>query len=108
MSGSNGGRLAIGLGILAVAAIPAGVAVAWRRPEVSLLRGLEVAVAAAFVLSLLAVLAARRARFRVDRSVTRKGASLVRTGRTLAWTGLYLALAGGVALGFYGLLELRG
>jgi len=108
MSGSNGGRLAIALGILAVAAIPAGVAVAWRRPDVDLIRAIEVAVAAALVLSLLAVLAARRARFRVDRSVTRQGASLVRTGRALAWTGLYLALAGAVALGFYGLLELRG
>ena len=108
MSGSNGGRLAIGLGIVAVAAIPAGVAVAWRRPDVSLLRATEVAVAAAFVLGLLAVVVARRARFRVDRSVTRKGAKLVRTGRVLAWTGLYLAVAGGVALGFYGLLELRG
>jgi hypothetical protein len=108
MSGSNGGRLAIGLGIVAVAAIPAGVAVAWRRPDVSLLEAIEVAVAAAFVLGLLAVVVARRARFRVERSVTHKGAKLVRTARVLAWTGLYLAVAGGVALGFYGLLELRG
>src|SRR5262245_56143151 len=108
MSSSNGGRVAIGLGVLAVGAIPAGIAVAWRRPDVDLLRAMEVAGAAAFLLGALAVVVARRARFRVDRSVTRKGARLVRTGRVLAWTGLYLAVAGGVALGFYGLLELRG
>ena|SRR5690348_3219330 len=107
MSSSNGGRVAIVFGTLAIAAIPAGVAVAWRRPDVTLLEATEVAVPAAFVLGSIAGLAARRARFRLDRSITRRGARLVRAGRMLAWTGIYLALAGGIALGFYGLLAYR-
>ncbi len=108
MSGSRAGRVAVVLGVLAVAAIPVGIVVSWRRPDVSLLEGIELGVAAAFVLGLLAIYAVRRGRIRVEKSVNRRGARLVRTGRVLAWTGLYLAAAGGVALGFYGLLVMRG
>jgi hypothetical protein len=112
MSGSRGGRwggrFAVLFGILAVAAIPAGVAASWRRAGVSLLDGIEAGVAAAFVLGLLAIYASRRGRIRVEKSVSRRGTGVVRTGRLLAWTGLYLAAAGGVALGFYGLLVMRG
>ena len=106
--GRWGGRFAVLFGILAVAAIPAGIAVAWRRAGVGLLEGIEGGVAAAFVLGLLAIFAARRGRIRVEKSLSRRGAGLVRTGRVLAWTGLYLAAAGGVALGFYGLLVMHG
>jgi hypothetical protein len=107
MSGSNGGRVAIVVGALAIATIPGAVAASWKLPGVTLLEATEVGVPAAFLLGLLAVTIARRARFRVDRSVTHRGARLVRAGRMLAWTGIYLAIAGGVALGFYGLLVVR-
>jgi hypothetical protein len=111
MSSSSGGRragrFAIVLGVLAVAAIPVGVAVAWRRPDVSLVEGIEAGVAAAFLFALLAIYAVRRGRIRIEKSVSRRGARLVRTGRVLAWTGFYLAAAGGIALGFYGLLVMR-
>jgi hypothetical protein len=107
MSGSNGGRVAIGVGVLAIAAIPAAVVASWKLPHVTLLEATEVGVPVAFALGILAVTIARRARFRVDRSVTHRGARLVRAGRMLAWTGIYLAVAGGVALGFYGLLVAR-
>jgi hypothetical protein len=107
MSSSNGGRVAIVLGTVAIATIPAAVVVAWRRSDVGLLQATEVAVPLAFVLGATAVVVARRARFRLDRSITRRGARLVRAGRMLAWTGIYLAVAGGLALGFYGLLNAR-
>jgi hypothetical protein len=106
--GRWGGRFAIFFGILAVAAIPAGIVISWRRTGVTLLEGIEGGVAAAFLLALLAIYAARRGRIRVEKSLNRRGARLVRAGRMLAWTGLYLAAAGGIALGFYGLLVMRG
>jgi hypothetical protein len=106
--GRWGGRFAVLFGILAVAAIPAGIVVSWRRTGVTLLDGIEGGVAAAFVLGLLAIFAARRGRIRVEKSLSRRGARLVRAGRVLAWTGLYLAAAGGIALGFYGLLVMHG
>src|SRR5262249_13958506 len=105
--GSNGGRVAIVVGALAIATIPAAVAASWKLPRVTLLEATELAVPVAFGLGVLAVTIARRARFRVDRSVTHRGARLVRAARLLAWTGIYLAVAGGVALGFYGLLVAR-
>jgi hypothetical protein len=98
----------VALGALAVAALPVAVVSAWLLKRVSLLRATEVAVPAAFVLGFAAVALVRRARYRVDRSVRRLGDRSVRVGRVLAWAGLYLAVTGAVALGFYGLLVLRG
>jgi hypothetical protein len=108
MSSSSRARASILLGVLAVAAIPAAVAASWLLESVALLEASEVAVAAAFVLGLVAVSLARRARYRVERSVTRRGENLVRTARMLAWGSLFLATSGAIALGFYGALVLRG
>jgi uncharacterized membrane protein (DUF441 family) len=109
MSGSSAAaRAGAVMGALTVAALPAGVAVAWLSRGVSLLEAMEVAVPAAFVLGLVTVAVVRRARFRLDRSVNRPAARVVRFARLLAWGGLYLAATGAIALGFYGLLVLRG
>jgi|SRR4051794_10297413 hypothetical protein len=109
MSGSSRrAAAAIVLGSLAVAAIPVGVAAAWRLEDVDLLQAVEIAVAVAIVLGLLAVSVGRRARYRVDRSVSRRGEGVVRVARAVAWLGLYLGISGAVALGFYGLLVIRG
>ena len=108
MSGSRAIPASIALGGLGVAAIPVGVAVAWLLSGVSLLGSTEVAVPVAFVLGLAAVAFARRARNRVERSVTRRGEHLVRVARLLAWGSLYLAATAAIALGFYGLLVVRG
>ena len=59
-------------------------------------------------LALGAVAATRRARFSVERSVFRAGEVRVRVARVVAWGALYLATTGVIALGFYGLLVLRG
>jgi hypothetical protein len=108
MSGSSAARAATVVGALAVLALPAGVAAAWYLEEVSLLEGLELAVPVAFVLALVAVSLVRRARYRFDRSVQRTGGRGLWIGGVLAWTGLYAATTGAIALGFYGLLVIRG
>ena len=97
--------LALFLGLLALAAIPAGAAVAANRPDVDVLPAELVAVPAAFVLGLIAVSLSRRARARVERSVRRAGEGLVRTSRVVAWSGVYIAVTGGLALAFYGVLR---
>ncbi|MBV8080390.1 MAG: hypothetical protein JO186_08450 [Actinobacteria bacterium] len=108
MSSSSGARAGLGLAALAVLTIPVAVAASWAGNGLTLLRALEFGVPVAFVLGLAAFAVVRRARYRLELSVTRPGAGLVRSARLLAWAGLYLATAGAIALGFYGLLVLRG
>jgi hypothetical protein len=93
------------LGLASVAAIPAAAVVSANRDDIGLLEAELVGVPVAFVLGLVAVSAARRARYRLDRSVRRVGATTVRLARIVAWTGLYLAVTGGLALAFYGVLR---
>jgi hypothetical protein len=93
------------LGLLALAAIPAACAVAAYREDIEVLEALIVAVPTAFVLGLIAVSLSRRARARLERSVRRAGAGLVRTARVVAWSGVYVAVTGGLALAFYGVLR---
>jgi hypothetical protein len=95
------------LGLVAVLAIPAAALAAAYTDRVTLLEAVYVAVPVAFVAALCALAAYRRARARLDRSVRRVGSGAVRTARFLAFTGLYLAVTGGLALGFYGMLHLR-
>jgi hypothetical protein len=99
------GVSAIVFGLLAVAAIPVAVVLAWQLPSVDLLPALVITVPAAFVLSLLGISAARRARFKVERSVFRVGDRTARVGRFLVWAGLYFAIVGALALGFYGAIR---
>ena len=73
--------------------------------SVKILPAALVSVPAAFVFGLCGISASRRARFRLSRSVARKGERTVRFSRILVWTGLYMALVGAIALGFYGLLR---
>jgi hypothetical protein len=96
---------AIVLGLLAILAIPAGVFASKVLKTSRLIEAVVVAVPVAFVLGLMAVSAARRARYRLDRSVYRRGAGLVRLARLLAWTGLYASFVGGIALGVYAALR---
>jgi hypothetical protein len=102
------GVTAIILGLLAVAAIPAAVAAAIFLPSVNILPALLAGVSAAFVLALLGISAARRARFRVERSVFRVGERTARFGRFLVLTGLYFSLVGALAIGFYSVLRASG
>ena len=93
------------LGALAILAIPLGVAASQLLRDVRLLESLVITVPIAFVLALVAISAARRARYRLERTVFRDRARTVRAARILAWTGMYLALTGALTLGVYGLLR---
>ena len=91
------------LGLAAVAAIPAAVAVAQVSPRVTLLQaGFGVPVAAVFGLAALVV--ARAARRRAQWSIAHSGGGVARIGRVLGVLGLCLATSGTIALGFYELL----
>jgi hypothetical protein len=102
---STPAAVALFLGILALAAIPVAGVVAAYRPDVEILEALIVAVPVGLVLGLLAVSASRRARYRVERSVRRAREGLVRVSRLVAWSGVYVAVTGGLALAFYGVLR---
>ena len=108
MSSSRAARTAIVLGVIALASLPAGGLASNRLKGVGLLQATEFSVPVAFVFGLAAVAVARRARFSLDRTVKRPGENVVRAARLVAWAALYIACTGGIALGFYGLLVLRG
>ena len=60
------------------------------------------AVPVAFLLGVLAIRLARRARRRLERTLGRAGGqSPARLGRIFGWLGVYLALIGAISLGFY-------
>src|SRR5207247_568596 len=99
MSDSRAAPAAVALGVLAAAGIPLAVAAAWLSNGVALVGALEVAVPVSLALGLVAVAAARRASFRIERSVRRESESLVRTARLLAWGAVSLAVSGAIALG---------
>jgi hypothetical protein len=107
MRGGGAAFAAILFGLGSLAAIPVALLVAQKSASIGLLQSLYVSVPAAAVLGIVAWSAARRARYALDRSVTRDGAGLVRTGRFLAAAGMYAALIGGIALGVYALLHYR-
>ena len=77
-------------------------------PSVEILPALIIAVPSAFVLALIGISMARRARFRVERSLYRSGERTVRFGRFLVWSGLYFSLVGALALAFYSALRASG
>ena len=109
MRSSNPARVvAILFGTLAVLAIPAAVVGALFVPSVNVLPALVIAVPTAFVLAVCGISAARRARYRVERSVYRSGEGTVRFGRFLVWSGLYLSVVGALALAFYSVLSSSG
>jgi hypothetical protein len=93
------------LGVLAILAIPVAVFASKVLKTSRLIEAVVIAVPIAFLLGLTAVSAARRARYRLDRSVYRRGVRTVRLARFVAWTGLYAAFVGGIALGVYGALR---
>ena len=91
--------------LLSLAAIPA----AWystRLEQVNLPQAVGGEAVAGTLLGLIAVLFARSARQRVERTLTRPGEATAKAGRWLGWLGLCLGLTAALALGFFGLLLL--
>jgi hypothetical protein len=98
--------VSVALGLAALAAGPAGVAVARYSVRVGLVEAMGGAVGAAALLGLGAILLARRARRRIERTLWRaRGRNVARVGRALGFLGVCLAITGGLGLGFFGLLE---
>jgi hypothetical protein len=95
---------AVVLGLLSVACLPAGVLLA-HYSGVDLIQA-GYAVPPAFVLGVAAVLAARAARRRSERTIGRVGGGrTARIGRALGILGIYLALAGALSLAVFEVLD---
>jgi hypothetical protein len=91
-------------GFLAVAVLPAAIAVAQVSPRVRLTYAAAGAPVAA-LLGAVALLLARRAHRRAERTLGRAGGEgAARAGRVLGVLGLCLAASAAIAIGFYGLL----
>ena len=96
--------MAILLGLVSIACLPAGVAIA-HYSDVDLIQA-GYAVAPAFVVGLAALFVARAARRRSERTIGRVGgARAARIGRVLGVLGVYLALAGALSLAVYEILD---
>jgi hypothetical protein len=95
-------RVAVLAGALAVIAIPAGILAARLLSGVVLLHALYASVAAAGLLALVALGAARKTRVARARSVWGERS---RWPSVLAWAGVYAAVTGGLALAVYGALR---
>jgi hypothetical protein len=94
------------VGALAVAAVPAGVAVSWYSESITLVQS-SVSAAVAFLLGAYAILLGRRAREKVALTLGRcGGARAARVGLVLGTVGVLAGITAGLAVGFYGLLTL--
>jgi heme/copper-type cytochrome/quinol oxidase subunit 2 len=91
------------LALIALAAMPAAAAVTESRDDLRLVHaGFAVPVAGIFAIA--AILCARRARRRFERTIGRSGGErAARLGRLLGWLALYLTLIAAIALGVYAL-----
>ena len=106
-SGANGRgavRAAALLGLLSLVAIPVAMVVAQLRADVGLLDALYTSVPVALVLACSALVASRRARLALSRSVAPATRGL-RPARFLAWAGLYVSVTAGIALVVYSVLR---
>jgi hypothetical protein len=96
--------LAVLVGLLSVATVPAAIAATHYR-DIELLQAGWAAIPA-FLLGLAALLLARGARRRTERTIGRVGGRRVtRIGRFLGALGIYLALAAALSVGVYELLN---
>ncbi|HEU5066028.1 MAG TPA: hypothetical protein VFT86_09185 [Gaiellaceae bacterium] len=87
--------------MLATASIPVAVLVTEQRADLRLLHA-GFAVPVAFVLGIIGIRLARRARRRLERTLGRaRGVVPARLGRVLSWLGVYLALIGAISLLVY-------
>jgi hypothetical protein len=103
---SSNGRasVAVLLGLVAVAAVPAAVLLARRTPGIALIDAAW-AIPFAFAAGVGALLCARGAKGAIVRSLERAGGrGRIRAGRILAVAGISVALSAAIAVGFYELL----
>src|SRR3954469_11003667 len=95
---------AVVAGLLSVATVPAAIAYV-HYSDLELLDAAWAAVPA-FLLGVISLMFARRARRRTERTIGRVGGrGLTRVGRFLGALGIYLALAAALSVGVYELLN---
>jgi steroid 5-alpha reductase family enzyme len=103
-SSNHRASLALLLGLVAVLAVPGGVALARQTAGVGLIDAAW-AIPVAAVCGLAALLFVRGARGRMRWTLERAGGSgRIRLGRILGVAGICVALSAGIAVGFYELL----
>ena len=105
-SSTTPARIAILLGSIGLLAIPASVAFAAYAGTVDIVNSVILAVPVAVVLALAALSAARRARYRYDRSVFKQGGRTLKTARVVVWTALYVGTIGALSVGVFEVLRL--
>jgi hypothetical protein len=94
----------VALGLLALATLPAAIAVTERVDGLSLVEA-GFAIPAAILFALAAIVMGRRVRSRSRQTLAAlPGARVARLGRILGYAGLYLALTAALAVGFYAIL----
>jgi hypothetical protein len=96
-------RFAVLFALLSLAAVPAALA-ATHSKRVNLPQAVGGEAVVGTLLGLIAVLLARGARRRAERTLSRPGEATARAGRWLGLLGLCLGLTAALALGFFGLL----
>jgi hypothetical protein len=93
-------------GVLALAAMPAGVVLARQSERVTLVEATG-SIAAALILGWLAIVLARRAREHIQLTLGRaRGAGAARIGGLLGLLAVLLGITAALAVGFWGLLTL--
>jgi len=96
-------RFSVVFGLLSLAAIPAAL-YSTRLKNIDLPQAVAGEAIAGTLLGLIAVLLARSARFKVERTLSRSGESTARLGKWLGLLGLCLGLTAALSLAFFGLL----
>jgi hypothetical protein len=95
------------LGLVASAAVPAGIALSWYSGPVTLINSAYGSIPVALVLGVCTLVLARRARAHAIWTLGRSGGEgAARIGRLLSILAICLALTAALSLGFYGLLTL--
>jgi hypothetical protein len=96
-------RLSVVFGVLSLAAIPVAL-YSTRLKNVDLPQAVGGEAVAGTLLGLIAVLLARGARVKVERTLSRTGEGAARLGKWLGLLGLCLGLTAALSLAFFGLL----
>jgi hypothetical protein len=96
-------RFSVVFGLLSLAAIPAAL-YSTRLKNIDLPQAVAGEAVAGTLLGLIAVLLARGARFKVERTLSRAGEGTARLGKWLGLLGLCLGLTAVLSLAFFGLL----
>jgi NhaP-type Na+/H+ or K+/H+ antiporter len=95
------------VGLLGILAWPAAVGASRYSDRVDLIQALIGAVLVGIVFGFGAILLARRARRRIQRTIGRSGgARTAAIGRAVGLLAICAAITGALALGFFGLLQL--